>query len=395
MNKVIFILTALISLNFNYAQEVRLDSILNKSSTILKKIKSVSFNSEYKIKRFDDTDTIKYPKLKYDLLKKNNDSILGFLTRIYIPEHKQERIYDGKSFFYLLNSEKILELFEIKEFGISLIKNNIYSQAVPSFLKSNNGMDNFKKQALNYSLEEINNTKMRAWKIVFNFPPKDQITDLKRIVYIDKETLLPIKLEGYATFLDLQEEYFCIDLKNIKVNPDFRDSHFSLNNLSKGYVTKKMKKEILVANQKEIEIDQNFIEFSGINTNGQKIKIDKQVYRNNLLLIDFWHLGCAPCIKAMPELNELYEKYSNSNFNVIGINPFDTPGKTEIINKFILKLGINYQNILVEKELIDLYGVKSFPTLFLFKNGKLLYTKNGYSKQSLIEIEELIIKNIK
>lgn len=139
----------------------------------------------------------------------------------------------------------------------------------------------------------------------------------------------------------------------------------------------------------------NFIDFEGLKSNLEKHKIDSTYYKVKLVLVDFRHLSCAPCLKAIPKLNELYKKYSRYNFVVIGINPLDPPlEKGKIINQFLLKLNPVYTNLFVSKEIMKSYQVKSFPTHLLFKNGKLIYYKIGYLEKEFDELENMVKSNL-
>lgn len=43
-------------------------------------------------------------------------------------------------------------------------------------------------------------------------------------------------------------------------------------------------------------------------------------YRNKIVYVDVWASWCAPCLKSMPELEELREKFRGQPFEVIGVN---------------------------------------------------------------------------
>lgn len=71
-----------------------------------------------------------------------------------------------------------------------------------------------------------------------------------------------------------------------------------------------------------------------------------------LVLVDFWAAWCGPCKAIAPVLDELAETYQ---------------GKLQIV-----KMDVdNNQQIPAQ------FGIRSIPTLILFKDGKQLATKSG------------------
>lgn len=65
--------------------------------------------------------------------------------------------------------------------------------------------------------------------------------------------------------------------------------------------------------------------------------------KGKYLLIDFWEVGCGPCIKAMPELKKIYEA-NEDIFTVIGINTND-PNVHEVWAKISEEQGITWPNL--------------------------------------------------
>ncbi len=63
------------------------------------------------------------------------------------------------------------------------------------------------------------------------------------------------------------------------------------------------------------------------------------------VLVDFWAAWCGPCRMLAPTIDKLYEDYSD-------------------------KAVIGKVNVDEENELAARFGVRSIPTVVLFKNGK-------------------------
>jgi thiol-disulfide isomerase/thioredoxin len=84
-------------------------------------------------------------------------------------------------------------------------------------------------------------------------------------------------------------------------------------------------------------------------------------YRGKVVILDFWYRGCPWCIRAMPQLNELAQKYQGKPVAVIGMN---TDKDTADARFVVSKLRLGYTNVLARGE-DKQYRVQGFPTLYV------------------------------
>lgn len=86
---------------------------------------------------------------------------------------------------------------------------------------------------------------------------------------------------------------------------------------------------------------------------------DKEVLQSNKpVLVDFWASWCAPCRMLSPVVDEIAQE--SAEFKVCKANVDD------------------------EQELAQRFGVKSIPTLLVFKNGELVKTSVGVQPKAAI-----------
>ena len=99
--------------------------------------------------------------------------------------------------------------------------------------------------------------------------------------------------------------------------------------------------------------------------------------KGKLILVDFWATWCVPCVKAMPELQKLHEKYSAKGLTVLGVS-LDEEGAKKVV-PFLAKSRVKFTYpILLHGETIwQAWGVKSVPSVLLVKDGQILQHRSG------------------
>lgn len=98
--------------------------------------------------------------------------------------------------------------------------------------------------------------------------------------------------------------------------------------------------------------------------------------QGKIVLVNFWFIGCPPCIEELPMLIALAEKYKTQDFVLLSFST-DSP---EDLKKFVNKKGINYTVIPKSRDLIEGYFQMGFgyPTnIFLDRDGNIIDFKLG------------------
>ncbi len=96
------------------------------------------------------------------------------------------------------------------------------------------------------------------------------------------------------------------------------------------------------------------------------------------MLLDFFFIGCAPCMLSLKPLNRLHEKYKNQNVAMVSLTERDS---RKSVLGFQRNYRIKYPMYVDAKEVVQSYHVASFPTFyFIGKNGKIAQVIEGYEE---------------
>lgn len=95
-----------------------------------------------------------------------------------------------------------------------------------------------------------------------------------------------------------------------------------------------------------------------------------QQFKNKLLIVDFFGTWCVPCVRALPKLNELQEKYK-SKINILLVSE----EKQEKLEAFIKKQNSFVFPVVVdeEKKFVNLFQPPAYPySVVIGKNGRVI-----------------------
>ncbi|AOW18154.1 hypothetical protein LPB03_12125 [Polaribacter vadi] len=132
------------------------------------------------------------------------------------------------------------------------------------------------------------------------------------------------------------------------------------------------------------------LELSFTAMDGNRINLEKM--KGKVVLIDFWATYCSPCIKEMPHVRAMYDKYKDLGFEVIGIAADNDVAKSRI-SDILKKTGANWPQRLdkgsdVSVSFHTLYEIKALPTVWLLNKEGVIVDRNARGER----LEPLIRK---
>jgi len=108
-------------------------------------------------------------------------------------------------------------------------------------------------------------------------------------------------------------------------------------------------------------------------------------FKGKVIILDFWATWCPPCLQEMPHFVELYEKYRDDGFQMIGIAI--SSGAAKNVKKFATEHGINYLMLMGNRQVTGKYGgIYGIPTTFLIdRQGRIVKKYIGYRSKEVFE----------
>lgn len=130
-------------------------------------------------------------------------------------------------------------------------------------------------------------------------------------------------------------------------------------------------------------------EISGIEKwlNSNPLKISE--LKGKIVLIDFWAYSCINCLRTLPHINYLQEKYADKGLVIIGIHApeFDFEKNPQNVAMALKKFGIKYAVALDNKlQTWSNFDNHYWPAHYLIdQEGKVVYTHFGEGKYEVME----------
>jgi len=116
-----------------------------------------------------------------------------------------------------------------------------------------------------------------------------------------------------------------------------------------------------------LKVGQKALPFEAKTTSGEEIQFP-QSYKGKLVLLDFWATWCAPCRAELPHLTQVFKKFHNEGFEVLGVS-LDRENSSEKVAQFTKDNDMPWPQIYDGKywqaAVAKKYEVDSIPRAFL------------------------------
>ena len=108
-----------------------------------------------------------------------------------------------------------------------------------------------------------------------------------------------------------------------------------------------------------------------------------------LYVVDFWALGCQPCVREMPALDRLSKEYeSDGKVRIIGVVRGDWKAKE--LPKIAKQVGSSRPVYGDSQHWFDTLEIRSFPTKLFLRDGVVVRVLHGAGEDSYDKLKTLI-----
>jgi thiol-disulfide isomerase/thioredoxin len=138
------------------------------------------------------------------------------------------------------------------------------------------------------------------------------------------------------------------------------------------------------------------VDFELADTRSQGVRFSE--LGGDLVLIDFWGTWCMPCLRAIPTLNELHQRYGSSGLRVVGVAYEQEESAAERaarVRAVQSQLAVRYPLLLGDESgqcpLKEQFRVGVFPTLILLdRQGREVWRAEGVNPLEFRRLESIL-----
>ena len=119
-------------------------------------------------------------------------------------------------------------------------------------------------------------------------------------------------------------------------------------------------------------------DFRGNTLDGKEIELAD--LRGHVVLMDFWATWCGPCVRAIPHIQAVAERFAETEVTVLGINR-DVPGSDRAVRRFVENKGITFEQVMdTDGSIAGRYLVSGIPaTVLIDREGVIQDISVGFA----------------
>lgn len=387
-HSLIILFCILILVSCSHEKDVNKNSV-QKLTKKYEKSKSISYKIDYEIKFLDLDDTTKI-SANATLIKAANDSLFGGYFWLHVKDSVNNYIkYYNLNNFYIIDNNKrevvVVDMKKNTKFSNSGFTDN---ELIRTYFLKTDRLKNLVNDTLN-SVQYLS-TK-NGLEINVKLPDEKPIVNQFRSVSIDKSKQVINKI------------IFNVELDNLFQYSEWSMDSVEFNNTSVKDLEKKFKvitknysfKDFNLPTQEESapkKLGVKAPNFKGSYFPNSSSEFELNNFKDKIIVLDFWYKNCQPCINSIPQINNIYKKYSEKGVQLFGLNEYDNNSKSkQKLLPFIKQYNMEYPIVFVDSSVTKEYKVHVYPTLYIIdKNGEIVFSKTGHSEQTEKEIDSVL-----
>lgn len=352
--------------------------IANQFVSQMENYKAISYDIDYQIKYFSSVEDTTKISAAVDLVRETSDSIFG--GYIWITADSVSTYYNTEALYSINHvTNKIIKYPKKKT--APLTGTNRRALYNTYFLKPGKLIN-----AINDSTNLVTVTKEihsigEAWRFKYEINELGDVSQIRKNIWIDEVSLIPFQINYFAESQG-EQQYDKWLIKN--VIPD----NISIDALEERLSSFKKQYELEEFTEKEenqatsLPNGASIPNLKGV-TYSDSIVVNLNDFRNKLTLYDIWYIDCPPCVKAIPHLNDLYNKYADLGLKVVGVNPFNNNEKDlKRLPNFLNYNKMDYPIVFVDRAQSKELQVQAYPTFYLVDSkGIVLHSEVGFNEE--------------
>ncbi len=116
---------------------------------------------------------------------------------------------------------------------------------------------------------------------------------------------------------------------------------------------------------------------------------DSKLLQGSIVVLNMWFIGCGPCRKEIPKLNEVVREFKGKD--VVFIAP--APDQAESLRDFLKTMQFDYSIVPDADRILDQFNIASFPThIVIDRNGQVEAMMVGAGERRPEEVRRVLLR---